>query len=150
VPIGFYSGTNLAARPTAGGCCDGVQTGTELTVCVRSNQNGCVDHKRWYEDDDKRMEVVVWFLERRVNRSRRKEPGTLTERLERVKKRLKLRNRGRDYDDIMKILWVRAEFGGFGGSYAMARLSGLRIGTVKQTLRRLDRVAHELFRSESY
>ena len=109
----------------------------------RPNRIDAMAYPMWYEDKTKRLEVVVWFLERRVNRSRRKGTGTLDERLDRVKKMLRTRHRGRDYDDLMTILWVRAEFGSYS---AMAQHSGLRIGTVKQTVRRLDRVARELFR----
>jgi DNA-directed RNA polymerase specialized sigma24 family protein len=101
---------------------------------------------RWYADDAKRLEVIVWFLERRVSRSRRKESGTLKERLDRAVARLQRRGRGRDYDDIEKILWVRASYGTYS---EMAERSGLTIGTVKQTVRRLDRVAYQLFSSES-
>ena len=107
------------------------------------DQNGHMDQRRWYADDAKRLEVVVWFLERRVNKSRRKEPGTLDERLDRVKKMLRTRGRGRDYVDLENILYVRTQYGTYD---QMARHSGLRKGTVKQTLRRLDRVARELFR----
>jgi hypothetical protein len=103
-------------------------------------------YEPWYLDEAKQQEVVVWFLERRVNRSRRKGTGTLAERLERVMNMLRVRHRGRNYDDIMRILWVRANYGGY---RAMAEHSGLRIGTVKQIVRRLDRVARELFGSES-
>jgi hypothetical protein len=125
--------------------------GTELTVCVRPDQDDSMaygrprHYGRWYRDEEKRLEVVVWFLERRVNKSRRKEPGTITERLDRVVKRLRSRGRGHDYDNIMKILSSRDGFG-----YRLTALeTGLRIGTVKQTVRRLDQVAYELFSSES-
>lgn len=107
------------------------------------------DYTRWYADEAKRLEVVVWFLERRVNKSRRKEPGTITERLDRVVKRLRSRHREHDYDNIMKILSIRAKYGTFGEYRYMALETGLKIGTVKQTVRRLDRVAYQLFSSES-
>ena len=103
------------------------------------------NYSPWYADEAKRLEVVVWFLERRVSKSRRKEPGTLQERLDRVVRMLQTRRRRRDYDDIERILWVRANYGTY---RQMAQHSGLRIGTVKQTLRRLDRVARELFGSD--
>ena len=97
----------------------------------------------WYTDEAKRLEVVVWFLERRLNKSRKVEPGTVTERRDRVVKRLQSRHRGRDYDNIMKILSMRA--GSFGGYGLIAFKTGLKTGTVKQIVRRLDRVAYELF-----
>ena len=103
------------------------------------------DYTRWYADDGKRLEVVVRFLERMVNRSLRKEPGTITERLDRVMRKLRSRGRGRDYDYVMMVLSIRAKYGSFGQYRHMALKSGLKIGTVKQTLRRLDRVAYELF-----
>src|SRR5947207_3276910 len=91
------------------------------------------DYTRWYRDEAKRLEVVVWFLERRVNKSRRKEPGTITERVDRVVKRLRSRHKGHDYDNIMKILSIRAQPGGsFGEFRYMALKTGLKVGTVKQ------------------
>jgi hypothetical protein len=97
----------------------------------------------WYRDESKRLEVVVWFLERRLNKSRRMGPGTVAERRDRVVKRLQSRHRGRDYDNIMKILSMRARpFGGYG---LIAFETGLKKSTVKQLVRRLDRVAYELF-----
>jgi hypothetical protein len=97
----------------------------------------------WYMDESKRREVVVRFLERRVNQSLRPVQGSFARRRAAVLKTLRARGRGMDYLRLMQMVEMRAAI-----TYshaAIARRTQMKKGTVKQTLRRLDSVARELF-----
>lgn len=97
----------------------------------------------WSRDPAKRVEVVVRFLERRLNQSLRLPPGTLAERQANVKKALISRLRSTEYARIMKVAELE------GSRYIrrkdMAAQVGMPLGTLKQTLRRMNRVAAELY-----
>lgn len=100
--------------------------------------------RSWYQDPEKRLAVVVRFLEHRLHRkSKRVWPGTVEERAERVRSLMRSRyGSDSDFDFLMKLLEARFPKGyhNFGLSHLFKR----NRNSIKQTFRRLDRVAVEV------
>lgn len=93
------------------------------------------------------------FFERRLNQSLRIVPGTLPARLINVTKRLQAQGRLQEYLFVREQVHFRAYTmwrWSPGLAVKLAAKRGVRIkkGTVKQTWRRLDRVADEIFPPE--
>jgi hypothetical protein len=103
--------------------------------------------KEWYGDEVKRREVVVRFFERRLNRSLRLVPGTVASRLLKITKQLQARGKLHEYLYVMRIVEQRVK-DCFPSYIKLFSKVPMTKNAIKQTLRRLDRVARELFPSD--
>jgi hypothetical protein len=93
---------------------------------------------------ERHLPILVRFLERRVNQSLRKVPGTLVERFAKVQVQLQRRGRIFDVEILLEIL----TFPMWSGATYLARSKkthGMSKNAIKQTIRRLRRVERELF-----
>jgi hypothetical protein len=87
----------------------------------------------------KETEILVRFLERRLNQSLRIVPGTLVERYGKVQ--AELQRRGRDFEIINLLYILRC---GFGQTRRYAMAMNISRGTLKQIRRRILRIEQEL------
>lgn len=105
------------------------------------------EQKDWYGDEVKRREVIVRFFERRLNRSLRLVPGTVASRLLKITKQLQARGKLHEYLYVMRIVEQRVK-DLFPSYIKLHSKVPMTKNAIKQTLRRLDRVARELFPSD--
>jgi hypothetical protein len=99
---------------------------------------------RWYKDEAIRREVIMRFFERRLNRSLRREPGTSVGRFMKITKQLQNMGRFHEYVYVSRIVEARAVLASMPSWIKDFSQVPMTKNSIKQTLRRLDRVALEL------
>ena len=97
----------------------------------------------WYED--RRLPILVRYLERRLNQSRRSVPGTLLERYTKVHATLCRRGRNFELQTILSILEILHDPTGARTLASRSEMNSLSKNAIKHTIYSLRRLEKELF-----